>query len=508
MNTDLKFYWTLFLRRLPVMMALFLFCAGIGVALAIKLPTVYSTTARMLVEAPQISDLPGTIQTGGAEQLEIIQQRLMTRANLIDIANRRKVFGTNTRMTPDAIVAGMRNATDINRSSGANRATLMAVSFKAADPQIVAAVVNDYVTLILNENTRLRTGRAESTLAFFSQEVDRLNTELNLQSERIVAFKSANSGALPDSVDYRLTRESLIQERVARAEREIANLRDQRQRIIQVYEATGRIQAPEQDQRSPAEKNLAQLQSQLESLKLVYSDTNPRVRVLTTQIAQVESQIAAEGGATGGEDVTQESILNIALAQIDSQIASQQQSLEEDNAELDELRASIKQTAANGVALDALERDYDNARQQYSAAIARRDQAQVSEQIELSARGQRITVIEQASVPNRPSSPNRPLVVMGGLGAGLAAMAGLFFLLEVLNRTIRRPVELTKSLGVTPLATIPYMETRRHFWVRRSLKLTLLVVVIIAVPVGLWAIDTYYLPLDLIYSRLLTRLGL
>ncbi len=148
------------------------------------------------------------------------------------------------------------------------------------------------------------------------------------------------------------------------------------------------------------------------------------------------------------------------------------------------------------------------AQMQYNQAIERRDQAQVSEQIELSARGQRITVIEQASVPTEPSSPNRPLVAAGGIATGLMSMAGLFVLLEVLNRTIRRPVELTAALGVTPLATIPYMQTRRQFWTRRLLKLTLLLAVIIAVPVALWAIDTYYRPLDLIYSRLLQQIGL
>lgn len=507
MTFDLKFYWTLFLRRLPVMAALFLFCTGIGVALAIKLPTTYSATARMLVEAPQITDLPGQIQTNGAEQLEVIQQRLMTRANLIDIANRRDLFPDGT--SPDAIVGNMRTATDIDRSSGRNRATLMSISFDAGDPQKVAAVVNDYVTLVLNENQRLRTGRAENTLAFFTQEVERLNTELDLQSERIVAFKSANAGALPDSLEYRLNREALVQERVSRSEREIAGLRDQRARIIQVYEATGRIQVAEEQQLSPAERQLAQLRAQLESQRLVYSDTNPRVRVLLSQIAQLEAEVAAEAGSTSeGDEDSQESILNIALAQIDSQIELRQETLGDDEAELQILRASIESTAANGIALEALERDYTNAQVQYNQAISRRDAAQVSEQIELSARGQRITVIEQASVPSRPSSPNRPLVAMGGVAMGLGAMAALFILLEVLNRTIRRPVELTAALGVTPLATIPYMQTRRQFWTRRLLKLTLLIGVIIAVPVALWAIDTYYRPLDLIYSRLLQQIGL
>lgn len=506
MNLDFKFYWTLFLRRLPVMAALFLFCAGIGVALAIKLPTLYSTTARLLVEAPQIRDL--AVDGNRGEQLAIIQQRLMTRANLIDIANRQKVFSDNPGMSPDAIVSAMRAATNIRRTGGRNRATLMNVGFTARNGRIAANVVNEYVTLILQENTRLRAGQAESTLAFFQQEVDRLNTELNLQSERIVAFKNENAGALPDSLNYRLNRETLLQDRVGRLEREIANLRDQRARIIEVYEATGRIQAPQQQQRTPAQQKLAQLQAQLENLRLVYSESHPRVTVVQTQIDQAEAQVAAEGGSSGEEEASQESILNIALAQIDGQIESIEENLSEDLERLDELRVSVEQTATNGIALDALERDYANAQQQYSDAIARRDQAQVSEQIELSSRGQRITVIEQANVPNRPSSPNRPMIMASGIGAGLVAMAGLFLLLELLNRSVRRPIELTSSLGITPLATVPYMETRCHFWVRRSLKLALLVAVIIAVPVGLWAVDQYYRPLDLIYDRLLAQLGL
>ena len=506
MTFDLKFYWILFSRRLPVMAALFLFCAGIGVALAIKLPTTYEATACMLVEAPQITDLPGHIETNRAEQLEVIQQRLMTRANLIDIANRREVFEPG--QSPDSVVGAMRASTDIDRSSGRNRATLMSIRFEGDDPQTVANVVNDYVTLVLNENTRLRTGRAESTLAFFTQEVDRLATELNLQSERIVAFKSANAGALPDSLDYRLNREALVQERVARSEREIASLRDQRERIIQVYEATGRIQVGQQEQLSPAERRLNELRAQLESQRLVYSDTNPRVRVLLTQISQLEAEVAAQAGTTEAEENSQESVLNIALAQIDSQVELLEDTRGTDQLELQDLRRSIEATAANGIALDALERDYTNAQLQYNQAIERRDQAQMSEQIELSARGQRITVIEQASVPTRPSSPNRPLVAMGGVAAGLMAMAALFVLLEVMNRTIRRPVELTAALGVTPLATIPYMQTRRAFWTRRLLKLTLLIAVIVAVPVALWAVDTYYRPLDLIYSRILQRIGL
>ena len=507
MNLDFRFYWTLFLRRLPVMTAVFLLCAGIGVALAFKLPTTYSTTARMMVETPQIAALQGG-QIGGAELLDSIQQRLMTRANLLEIARRFRVFGENPNMTPDEVVEAMRAATDIKRVSGRDRATGMSVSFNARAPRIAADVVNAYVTLIDQESKRLRESQTDKTLEFFSQEVDRLSQELDLQSARIVEFKSLNAGSLPDSLDYRLNRESQLQERVALAEREIASLNEQRRRIVDIYETTGRVSGPQQQKLSPEEQRLAQLQSEMQGLLAVYSESHPRVRALQGQISQLEARIAGQGGAAPEDTNTQESILNLYLAEIDSKIETLQQTRDENTTELASLRKSIEQTAANGIALDALERDYANAQSLYNAAILQRNQAQVDQKADSSQLGGRISVIESASVPNRPSSPNRPLVATGGVLAGLGAMAGLFLLLELLNRTIRRPVELTHALGVTPLATIPYMETRAHFWMRRSLKLALLIAVVIAVPVALWAVDTYYKPLDLIYGRLLRQIGL
>ena len=61
-----------------------------------KLPETWSTSARLLVESPQIPDnmVASTIQTDAIEQLDIIQQKLLTRANLIDIANKFQVFPT------------------------------------------------------------------------------------------------------------------------------------------------------------------------------------------------------------------------------------------------------------------------------------------------------------------------------------------------------------------------------------------------------------------------------
>jgi hypothetical protein len=44
-----------------------------------------------------------------------------------------------------------------------------------------------------------------------------------------------------------------------------------------------------------------------------------------------------------------------------------------------------------------------------------------------------------------------------GLMAGVAAGLGFVVLLELANRTIRRPVELARAIQAQPLAAIPYI---------------------------------------------------
>lgn len=413
-------------------------------------------------------------------------------------------------MTPDATVGLMRRNTTIDRTSGRNRATLMTISFRARSGQIAAAVVNEYINLIQEENIDLRVGGAQETLAFHTQEVDRLGTELSLQSERILAFKNENSEALPDSLGYRLNRQDTLQERIARDERETASLQDQRKRIVSIFEATGRLQEAPRVQQSPEQRQLAELEAQLDAMKSTLSETNPRVKVLASRVAQLEATVKAQAGATGEIDdgTEQATLLDITLAQIDSQIETLVINIKEANDELDRINLSINRTAPNQIALESLDRDYDNLQKQYNQAVNLRNQAQIRERAELGNKGQRIAVIENASVPSAPSSPNRPLVVAAGIGAGLMLSGLLFMLLEMLNNSVRRPSEIINRLGITPLASIPYMESRRSKWMRRSFQIASFLIVLTGVPAGLWAIDQYYLPLDLLVEKVMTRVGL
>jgi hypothetical protein len=61
-------------------------------------------------------------------------------------------------------------------------------------------------------------------------------------------------------------------------------------------------------------------------------------------------------------------------------------------------------------------------------------------------------------------------------------------------------------LGITPIATIPYIRTPLELVTRRAVFVALFAFVVIGLPAALFAIHTYYLPLDLLVDMVITRL--
>jgi len=254
--------------------------------------------------------------------------------------------------------------------------------------------------------------------------------------------------------------------------------------------------------------------SELEFALVTYSEANPRVVQLRAQIARLESLVAARtanGAAQEGaaEQVSpQEALFNATLSEIQTRLSTLRSEEIATRTELETLQEAISRSATNGIALASLERDYQNIQGRYNAAINNLNQARMSERIETTAQGQRISVIEYANAPRVAAGPNRPRIAILGVGIGLMLAAGYFALLEVLNRTVRRPAELTSRFNIIPLATIPYMESRRHRYARRAGMIAAMAVVVTGVPAALWYIDTNYQPLEILVQRVLDRVSL
>jgi uncharacterized protein involved in exopolysaccharide biosynthesis len=518
---DFKFYLSLFLRRLPSFAVLVAIGAAIGLTLASVLPPVYIAQAKLLVESEQI---PGnlaasTVQTQSTEQVQIIQQRILTRAALLELANRLQVYaptaGRPVRvMSADDIVADMRMRTKIVTTGGPSRrgpaqATIITVSFEAPTAAMAAAVTNELVTMILNEDVLLRTGVAGQTLEFFVQEVARLDKELAVRGAAILEFQQVNKDALPSTLNFRLTQQATAQQRQQQLNRDEAALRDRRATLVALFQQTGQVAAPTVAL-TPEEQKLKALQDQLSQALAIYTPQNPRVKLLQQQVAAQQAVVAAQLAATVPTTPNAPALTpyDLQLADIDAQLKVIAEEKTQVAATLADLEVSIDATPGNAITLATLDRDYAAVQSQYDQAVVNKARAETGDLIETLSKGQRIAVLEQAVAPREPARPNRLLIAGAGIGGGIAAGLGLIVLLELLNRAIRRPGELTRRLGITPFATLPYLRTRTEIARRRALIGLAMTLVLAGIPIGLWAINRYYLPLDIVIEQGFRTLGL
>ncbi|MEP2096878.1 MAG: Wzz/FepE/Etk N-terminal domain-containing protein [Paracoccaceae bacterium] len=507
MTDDLKFYFSLFWRRVHYFLLISIAVAGAGVTLAFTLPPVYTAYARLLVEVPQIT--ASTVQANVNELLDVIRQNILTRNNLLDLSRRFDVHTTKLGMTPDEIVTDMNKRMSFwlpATGRGNTGASFVEISFSAPTATMSAAVTNEVVTQFLQQNIALRTSATAETLDFSRQEVTRLDDELAQQGAKILQFKLDNKDALPESLTFRRARQSTLQEQLLGIERNLAGLRDRRERMIALFERTGNVSLAGQTL-SPEEQNLRNLEAQLASALVIYSEQNPTVVNLKAQVAAAQKTIGVDIDSTDSGDGDL-SLLDLQLSDLDGQIEVLELQKSAAAAEIEVLAASIEATPTNAITLSSLQRDFDNIQVLYNAAAAQLAAARTGDRVESQSRGERIVVVEQAVPPNEPSSPNRKKIAATSIGLGIALGVGFIALLEMLNNAIRRPSEISSRLGIKPFATIPLIQTKRQLGFRRLKIGSVLLLVTVGIPLALYILHIYYLPMDLLIERILNKLGL
>jgi polysaccharide biosynthesis transport protein len=491
---DFGFYLLLFRRRLPLFLGTAILAGAAFVMAVLLWPPTYQATAKILVESPQIpTDLAkSTVPTGANEQFQIIQQDLLSRDNLLSLADRLGVYAGQEDMSrTDMYDDLMRRVSIIPASieSGSGpAATVFSISFKANRPQLAADLVNELVTMILNKDVRLRTERASETVTFFNQETQGLDSQLRALDSRILAFKNENINALPDSIDFRRNQQTVQQQRLLLLSQEEAGLRkreaDLHARPIGLTTNTS----------SPEEQNLQALRQSLAQQQSLFSEDSPTISALRSRIASVEASISkpAEAGVPAPL-----SSRDFELADIADRLAAIAQERASVQASVAQLATSIEQTPGNETALNSMQRDHQNLQAQYDAAIARLAEAATGQQIELLLKGERLSLIESALPPQAPLGPKQKLLLLGSLVAALLLALAAVCVPELTNRRIRRPAELVNRLQIVPYITVPFVE--QDSW--RGKRLAMGLGMLIAVPALLLVIQGYSAPVRDLMAR-------
>ncbi|MEM6439439.1 MAG: Wzz/FepE/Etk N-terminal domain-containing protein [Pseudomonadota bacterium] len=518
LNLDLRYWFWVFRRRFWLFAVVAGLMGGAGIGIAMILPATYEARAVMLVESQRIpTDLVrSTVNSTALERLEIIKQNLRSRDVLLELDRNFGLTPADADLSPTERVAALRNSIYFEqRVLGDRRSNSVTTSFTIAvrgeDPRRLAIVANDLVTRVQNQAIELRGRSAGATAEYFRREVDDLSAELLHQEDRIIAFKEANERSLPDSLDYRRSQLDLITERLQRFEFERVELAQQIQALALALEGEDPV-APGVVL-SDLEREVETLRRELARRSAILSPQHPEIRSLNARIAALErvaESEAAEAPAapaptTAIDPATRELRRQQALAEARADYLDEL--VVQLEAQRDALELSFLETPNIEIELGALERTYAAIERRYEQARARLAEAEAGQLLEDRGAGERLQVIENATVPENPIAPNRRLYAAAGVAGGFGGGLGLIFLLEMLSSVVRRPEDLAR-IGREPAAVIPYIATegeRRWTW---SLRLVGLLVLVGGAAASLWAVHTYYLPLETVLEKVLDRSGL
>ncbi len=269
-------------------------------------PPTYRSTATILIEEQEIPrDLVrSTITSFAAQQIQVINQRIMTVTNIMELVDKFKLYQVDGELSGprmeiatrfrDDVTMDLVSADVIDPESGrpteATIAFTLSFDYRSADQ--TQKVTNELVTLYLNENLRARNLQSANTSDFLLAEANSLRDQLLELESSLADFKERNEGSLPELYDFNITA-------VDRTERELleASLRIQEleKRKIELGSELAQL-SPSAPMALPSGEmvlsdsdRLKALQSDYRRKSALYHDSHPDVRRLKREIEELEA---------------------------------------------------------------------------------------------------------------------------------------------------------------------------------------------------------------------------
>lgn len=544
----------------------------IAVALAFWLPPVYQSSATILIEAQGIpADLVrSTVTSYADERIQVITQRVMTRANLTRIIEKFDLYAGERAKEPlELVLTRMRDSVKLTTVSaptgerGGEVTIAFTLSFEGPSATMVQQVASELASLYLNENIRSRREQAAEASSFLTDEAQRLASQVTALEQALAEFKRKHAASLPELNDLNLQmlertdRELLeidrtvgvLQERKVLLQAEIAKIvaaapadaaalspAEQLRKLETAYSSARAAYSPEHpdvqrlrreidslsgetaanDTRASLETRRSAVLQSLDAARAKYSPDHPDVVSLEREVAALEASLAQAPAewptptrsATPGSAADALVItLGTQLQTVELELAARQGQRQLLQAKLAAYESRMRAAPEVEREFRALSRDYDNALVKYRDIKAKQMEADVAQQLEQERKAERFTLIEPPQAPVQPIRPNRQAILLLGISLSAAAGLGLAFAAEALDGRVHGADSVRRVFRDSPLGMIPYLENRADRR-RRRLRIGVTVsVVVVAITVALLALHYLWMPLDVAWLSVERRLA-
>lgn len=476
-------------------------------------PDTYVSEAVVQVVPPQVPEryVSPNVNSEMSHRIQLMAQDILSRPSLINIINSQDLYRRERQRRPlEDVIEQMKTDVKIfpvvSLQIQQQRMPVSAfrVAFSYSDRFKAQKVTQELVSRFIDENARQLYSQSAATTDFLTSQWESAKKALEEMEARITKFRMENAGRLPDESGANLQALQALQtqlmgvnDAIARAnedklllENQIRIYRDQLQQLANGSDLT--LQA-KSERLTALEREILAAEGRLAAARERYKETHPDVRTLTAELSMLRRRRDAlmkeeqEAGPEPAPGVT--ALMRRNTQQIEANIASLQGQVEAKNLEIQErsriqrklnegiatLTARVQAAPAVGGQYAELTRDYTLAKARYDELNTKKEQSEIATNLENRGQGERLQLLESASLPETPTEPNRMLIVGAGLGVGL--LAGIFFagLWELKDTSLKNLKDARTYTGLPVLGTIPLLENdlvirrkRRLAWVAWS----------------------------------------
>lgn len=459
--------WRMLLRRRWIILGAVIAASILGLLYSFSQTPLYSATSRLEIsrESSRVTDIESVEREASQFDLEFYQtqygllesralaERVVRAMRLQDNSQFRAAYGIEEIDESDVapIVQrqqSIRNAVDILLGSvdvvPIRSSSLVDVIVTTPDPQLSTDIANAWGESFIRMNLDRRYEATGYARDFLETRLEQLRQRLEESERELVNYASAqNIINLEQNIDSQngrtTTQRSLVADQLAALNEELARAEADTIRL-QSQPRSGTVSAESLNNPTLASlrQRRAELSAEYDRLMTQFEPAYPPAQAVRSQLASIDQAISRE-----------ESRISSSLGSAARAASTREAELRERVAEL---KGELNDLRGRSIQYNIFQREVDTNRILYDGLLQRYKEIGVAGGVGTN----NIAIVDEAELPEGPSSPNHVLNFLASLVFGTALGVGLAFLMEQIDEGITEPGDIPRILnapllGVTPL---------------------------------------------------------
>ena len=476
------------------------------------LPNLYHSETLILVVPQRVPEsyVRSTVTTRIEDRLQSITQQILSRTRLERVIQDFNLYADERRTAiMEDIVERMRKT---NIEIQVVKGDAFKVGFISDDARTAMRVTERLASLFIEENLRDREVLAEGTNQFLEAQLEDARRRLIDNEKRLEEYRRQHSGELPTQLDANMQGQHNIEMQLQALTESLNRDRDRRlvvERLVADLGTAETVLLP-QPQRpvtnadgiptgGSAADQLVAAQEMLRGMQTRLTAEHPDIVRMTRVVAELQKKADAEALArpvsavptlSPAEMIKRNRMgeMKSEVEKLDRQIAQKQEDEKRLRGMLGEYQKRIEAAPARQSELTELTRDYETFQKSYQSLLAKKEDSNISANLERRQIGEQFKILDPARMPERPSSPNRPRLNAIGIAGGAAVGLALAALIEYLDKRLKSEADVKAALNLMVLATVPVLEdpNKPRRWRAAVVSVTVLLVTTLGAAVVAW----------------------